>query len=66
MIPLKTYIELHEVAYKGNIGIMELIKFYQKATPEMVVAIKKLIADNQNDKAWEMIEKVTGVKLQKA
>lgn len=56
-----------EAAYPGNIGIMELIKFFNKAKdndPELVRKVKGLIADNKNKEAWHIIQKYTGVKLQ--
>lgn len=52
-----------EAAYEGNIGMMEMFKFKQMASPEMWALMKKLIATNQQDKAWELLKKVTGVKL---
>lgn len=54
---------IDEAAYVGNIGIMELIKFYQKATPDLVAKVKKLIAQKKNKEAWEIIQAQTGVKL---
>lgn len=57
---------LKEAAYAGNIGIMELIKFKQKANEEQ----KKKFNDhvkNKNDKeAWKLVQHVTGVKLHKS
>ena len=58
--------KLKEAAYAGNIGIMELIKFKQKASEEQ----KKKFNDhvkNKNDKeAWKLVQHVTGVKLHKS
>jgi hypothetical protein len=57
---------LNEASYAGNIGIMELVKFYQKATPSMVTDLKRLIAQKKDREAWKMVQDVTGVKLHKS
>ena len=54
---------LNELAYKGNIGIMELVKFQQIATPEQKLLMKKLLSEKRNDEAWELLKQVTGVNL---
>lgn len=59
----KTEEVINEAAYAGNIGIMELVKFYQKATPELVNKVKKLIAQKKTSEAWKIIQAQTGVKL---
>lgn len=63
MIPFKEFTELNELAYKGNIGIMELVKFHKTATPEQSRIMKELIALGKHDEAWQHLQKVTGVKL---
>lgn len=65
MINFAEYKELNEASYAGNIGIMELIKFYTKAkdNPEKVTLVKTLIKQGKNNQAWDEIEKFTGVKL---
>jgi hypothetical protein len=55
--------QINEATYPGNLGMMEMFKFYQVATPEEKVRMKKLIADKMTDAAWELLQKVTGVKL---
>jgi hypothetical protein len=55
--------ELSEAAYEGNIGMMEMFKFYQVATDEEKVEMKALIGSKNFKKAWEFLQKVTGVKL---
>ena len=65
MISFKTYSELLEAAYSGNIGIMELIKFHSKASPDQVKQLKDHIANKHNDKAWELVQHVTGTQLNK-
>ena len=57
---------LGELAYKGNIGIMELIKFHQIASPEQRALMKQLLAAKKNNKAWELLKQVTGVELKES
>jgi len=62
---LQDLIQLDEAAYPGNLGMMEMFKFYQLATDEQKAEMKKLILDKNTDAAWELLQKVTGVKLHK-
>lgn len=55
---------LDEAKYPGNIGMMEMFKFYQLATEEQKNEMKKLIADKLFDKCWELMELVTGTKIE--
>jgi len=57
---------LNEATYAGNIGVVELVKFYQRATPSMVTELKRLIAQKKEREAWKMVQDVTGVKLHKS
>lgn len=57
---------INEASYAGNIGIMELIKFKQKATPEQKKEFDRLLADKKTQKVWELVQQVTGVKLHKS
>lgn len=57
---------LNEATYTGNIGVMELVKFYQRATPSMVTDLKRLIAQKKDREAWKMVQDVTGIKLHKS
>jgi hypothetical protein len=59
----KEEMQLDELVYKGNIGVMEMFKFFEKATPQQVAEMKKLIAEKKNGDALKLLEKVTGVKL---
>ena len=52
-----------EAAYDGNIGIMELMKFYKEASKDMVDLLKRLIAANKNKEAWALIQKTTATNL---
>ena len=54
---------IDEAAYRGNIGAMEMMKFFQVATPQEKEKLKKLIADKNQSAAWKMIQDVTGMKL---
>jgi len=62
---LQDLIQLDEAAYPGNLGMMEMFKFYQLATDEQKAEMKKLILAKNTDAAWELLQKVTGVKLHK-
>lgn len=53
-----------EVKYRGNIGMMEMARFFQVATPEQKARLKKLIADGKQDEAWKLLQQVTGMELE--
>lgn len=55
--------QLDEAAYPGNLGMMEMFKFYQVASDEQKKLMKEYIAKNLQEKAWELLQSVTGVKL---
>jgi hypothetical protein len=57
---------VNEASYVGNIGIMELIKFHKKATPEQKKKFDSLVKGKKNKEAWDMVQDVTGVKLHKS
>jgi hypothetical protein len=57
---------VQEAAYDGNIGMMELAKFYMKASPADKQKLQDSIKSKRFKDAWKMIEKVTGVKLKGA
>lgn len=59
----KYFLSLAEASYEGNIGMMEMFKFYQKATTEEKAKMKSLINAGKTDEAWELLQHVTGVKL---
>jgi len=60
----KESVELNELSYSGNIGIMEMVKFYQKASEEQKNQMKKLLESKKTAEALRLLEKVTGTKLQ--
>ena len=59
----KSFLLLYEASYAGNIGIMEMVKFYRMATPKQKAELKALLQDQKQEEAWEFIQTVTGVKL---
>lgn len=58
--------QLNEAAYAGNIGIMELIKFKQKATAEQKKKFDELLGKKKNREVWDLVQQVTGVQLHKS
>jgi hypothetical protein len=56
--------DFEEASYPGNIGIMELFKFFEKASPEEQEMFKKLVSNGEKKLAWFLVQKITGVKLQ--
>lgn len=66
MESFKSFQQLAEAAYAGNIGIMELIKFKQKATPQQKKEFDDLLSKKKNKEIWELVQQVTGVQLHKS
>ena len=62
----QTLNELNEAAYAGNIGVMELVKFYEKASQKQRDMLKSHIKNKNNKEAWKLVQDVTGVKLHKS
>lgn len=58
--------QLNEAGYVGNIGIMELVKFQQKASHEQKKMLQSLIDNKKAKEAWKLVQDVTGVKLHKS
>ena len=54
---------LDEASYEGNIGVMEMMKFFQIANEEQKTVLKALIKSNKKELAWDLIQKVTGIAL---
>lgn len=55
-----------EASYEGNIGIMELFKFFSKAekeNPDLVKKVKELIKQRQDKEVWKIVQDYTGDKL---
>lgn len=59
----KEFLTLHEASYTGNLGMMEMFKFYQVATPEQKAKMKELLFAKKEAEAWELLKQVTGTKL---
>lgn len=57
---------LKEASYAGNIGIMELIKFKQKANEKEKKEFDDHVKNKRHKDAWETVQRVTGVKLHKS
>jgi hypothetical protein len=51
------------LSYDGNIGMMEMVKFYKVATPEQKSLMQSFLSSKQFAKGWELLQDVTGVKL---
>lgn len=54
---------MQEAAYAGNIGMMELVKFYQKSTDAEKKHLQDLIKKGMAKEAWKLVQDKTGVKL---
>lgn len=52
-----------EAAYAGNIGIMELMKFFQTAPKDLVAQVKELISQKRDKEVWKIVQTYTGTKL---
>lgn len=57
---------MNEASYAGNIGIMELIKFKQKANDEQKKKFDQHVKSQNHKEAWKLVQHVTGVKLHKS
>jgi hypothetical protein len=52
-----------EAAYPGNLGAMEMFKFYQMASDDEVREMERLLSAESYDDVWELLKRVTGVNL---
>lgn len=55
---------INEIAYPGNIGMMEVAKFYQIAEPQQIKLFKELLAKGKTKEAWRLIQLVSKARLQ--
>jgi len=55
---------VEEASYPGNIGAMEISKFFQVASEQEKNQLKQLVQNNKSKLAWKLIQQVTGIKLQ--
>lgn len=60
---LETIKPLSEASYRGNIGMMEMFKFYQKATSEQKAKMKQLLNAEKFDEAWAFYKKSQALNL---
>jgi len=56
----------HEASYPGNIGMMELAKFFNIANDEQKTLFKQLLEKGKKGLAWTLVQDIVGVKLQGA
>jgi len=54
---------LTEAAYAGNMGIMEMIEFYKKATKNQIKEMEKAAKDKDWEAFRSIIKDVLGVEL---
>jgi hypothetical protein len=54
----------HEASYPGNIGMMELAKFFQIADAEQKQLFNQLLEKGKKGLAWKLIQDITNTKLQ--
>jgi hypothetical protein len=52
-----------EASYEGNIGIMELMKFFQTAPSDLVDKVKDLVKQKRDKEVWKIVQSYTGTKL---
>jgi len=55
---------LEEARYVGNIGMMEMFKFFNVATDKEKAHMKDLLFNKLQKEAWEFMQKVTGMSLE--
>lgn len=61
MIKLKDLVT--ELSYAGNLGVMELIHFYDLASKSQSAMLQNFIDAKKWKKAWALIQQVTKTKL---
>ena len=62
MIKLKEL--LRELSYAGNLGVMELVDFYDRASKSQVAMLQNYINAKKWTSAQALIQTVTGVQLE--
>ena len=50
-------------AYPGNLGAVEMVRFYQESNHRQQMLMDELLDRNKFEEAWELLKQVTGVKL---
>lgn len=51
-------------SYDGNLGLMELVKFFRNAPPELVQRVQRLIDAGAEREVWQIVQQYTGTELQ--
>lgn len=57
---------IFEAAYKGNIGIVELFQFYERAkkeNPDLYDKVQNLVKQKKEKEVWKIIQDFLNVKL---
>lgn len=54
---------IFEAAYEGNLGFVEMMKFYKKASGDDIKRMEVFLDKGAWQKAWDLLKKVTGVAL---
>lgn len=54
----------YEASYPGNIGMMELAKFFSMADEKQKTLFKQLLERGKKGLAWKLVQDIVGVKLQ--
>jgi len=52
-----------EAAYAGNMGAMEMVRFMEVASKKQKNMMERYLEANKWEKAWSLLQKVTGMKL---
>lgn len=52
-----------EMSYEGNVGLQEMMQFFRIATAEDIKQFESLMANQDLANAWELVQRVTGVRL---
>ena len=55
--------DLREASYPGNIGAMEVMKFYQQASDVERSQLDAFLNQKNYEEAWELIQQVTNTRL---
>ena len=60
---MKVHQIIDEASYVGNLGMMEMFKFYKVASETQKRKMRDLLAKGFKKEAWEFLQQVTGIKL---
>ena len=62
---MKTFREkLEEASFRNNMGAIEMITFFQKASSKQIIEMEKVVKSEDWEAYKLLIKKVLGVKLQ--